>query len=587
MAHDFISTQQFTEVDAFALAHPPTWTRLEPQSSAGDPRPGIEARVHDPLWLLSRQWQLGEFEGEDAGSPLTVRVVTRAVAVDRWAAGDDGAVEVLDRHALLEPLVEREPVSPENTRGPGLRARAEAAAALMATLDDAGLHAHRATLAENCPLDLTATDHPDGEHAGFDPAWLRLERLLRDRGMADGELLCAAIEAAAGDLPPWLVPADEAERAALAAVLSPWAVWYRAEVSPAPGGEDAWAGERLEYHFRAAAGDTVLDAPAHGGGDIGWHSFDLAPGAALPPAADAPPPGREVHALLASPLRYPGMPADRLWEMEDAQVNLGLVEAEPWDLARLLVAEFALTYGNDWLVVPVDVPFGTLTTVESVLYTTTFGERFVVEPTAQVSPDGKWRMFTITAPDGTAADGLLVPPGAVAVQDGPSVEEVLFLRDEMANLAWAVERSVQGPSGSGRDRAREHDDPGLPDPGPVELATLDYRLQTGVPARWIPYLPRSSGYRAIELVQGAIPGPDGNAVPPLGRLLNTYAVKTLKDAEVPREGIVVRRQPSMSRRADGSYVRWLTRRVGVGRGEGASQLAFDSALPRRARPNQP
>ena len=104
--------------------------------------------------------------------------------------------------------------------------------------------------------------------------------------------------------------------------------------------------------------------------------------------------GRQVHALLASPLRYPGMPADRLWEMEDAQVNLGVVESEPWDLARLLVSEFALTYGNDWLVVPVDVPFGSLVAVESLIYTTTFGERFKVEDTATVSPDGKWRMFT-------------------------------------------------------------------------------------------------------------------------------------------------------------------------------------------------
>ena len=82
--------------------------------------------------------------------------------------------------------------------------------------------------------------------------------------------------------------------------------------------------------------------------------------------------------------------------MEDAQVNLGLIEAEPWDLARLLVAEFALTYGNDWLVVPVDVPFGSLVTVESVMYMTTFGERFRVQPTAQVSPDGHWRMYRIT-----------------------------------------------------------------------------------------------------------------------------------------------------------------------------------------------
>lgn len=50
-------------------------------------------------------------------------------------------------------------------------------------------------------------------------------------------------------------------------------------------------------------------------------------------------------------------------------------------------------------------------------------------------------------------------------------------------------------------------------------AQLDYVLQSGVPARWIPYLPRSSGYRAIELVQGAMPDAEGNAVLPLGRLL--------------------------------------------------------------------
>ena len=93
----FISIETFKAVEAFAVLDPPSWTRLEPQSSSGDPRPGVEARVHDPLWLLGRQWQLGEFEGEDAGTPLTVRVVTRTVAVDRWAAGDDDEVRVLDR----------------------------------------------------------------------------------------------------------------------------------------------------------------------------------------------------------------------------------------------------------------------------------------------------------------------------------------------------------------------------------------------------------------------------------------------------------------------------------------------------------
>jgi hypothetical protein len=165
-------------------------------------------------------------------------------------------------------------------------------------------------------------------------------------------------------------------------------------------------------------------------------------------------------------------------------------------------------------------------------------------------------------------------------------EEVLFLRDEAANLAWAVERNVVGPSGVARDRSRERD--GLPQaPVPtVDLAELDYVLQTSVPARWIPYVPKSAGYRAIKLVQGRIPAADGSLPEPTGRLLNRPDSREIHDAEIPREGITVRRQPSVTRRADGTYVRWTTRRVSVGRGEGASQLAFEWARPRKPRPNQ-
>lgn len=584
MDQDFISREKFAAIEAFALIEPPTWTRLEPQTTAGDPRPGVEARVRDPLWFLARQWQLGEFEGEDAGTPLTVRVVTRTLRVDRWAAGEDGPSRAFGRAAqdLLEPLVEAEPIL---DGAPGLRARAEAGAALLAALDDAGLGAHRAAVLAACPLDLDPAGDPDGANAALDPEWRHLERLLRGRPMADAEAAARAFEAAAG-LPPWLAPADAAEAAALGEALDEWRRWYRADIAPAPGGDDSWIGDRLEYRFRAAAGDRGFAAPAHGGGEIGWHSFDAVAALSEPDDAPARPPElREVHALLASPLRYPGMPADRLWEMEDARVNLGLVESEPWDLARLLVAEFALTYGNDWLVVPLDVPYGSLTVVESVVYRTTFGEHFVVRPTDAVSPDGRWRMYSVTTPSGETRDGLLIPPGAVAVQDGPPIEEVLFIRDEMANLAWAIERQIQGPSGAARPRARERDDPRPATPGPVSRAELDYRLQSGLPARWIPYLPLSTGYRAIELVQGRMTDAAGAPVPPVGRLLTEDGSRRIKDAEIPREGVVVRRTPSLTRRADGSWLRWTTRRVGVGRGEGASRLAFDAAVPRKPRPN--
>ena len=41
-----------------------TWTRIEPDILTGDPEKdlilGIAAELADPLWLLGRQWQMGE-----------------------------------------------------------------------------------------------------------------------------------------------------------------------------------------------------------------------------------------------------------------------------------------------------------------------------------------------------------------------------------------------------------------------------------------------------------------------------------------------------------------------------------------------
>ena len=42
------------------------WTRLEPFTRLDDIEDGLQATLHDPLWLLARQWQTGEFGAEDA-----------------------------------------------------------------------------------------------------------------------------------------------------------------------------------------------------------------------------------------------------------------------------------------------------------------------------------------------------------------------------------------------------------------------------------------------------------------------------------------------------------------------------------------
>ena len=83
------------------------------------------------------------------------------------------------------------------------------------------------------------------------------------------------------------------------------------------------------------------------------------------------------------------------------------------------------------------------------------------------------------------------------------IEEVLFLRDEMANLAWAVERLVESPAERPlnrfeayleKKRRREQERP----PQLRSAETLRYRLSTEVPDYWIPLMPVRTGARAAS-----------------------------------------------------------------------------------------
>ena len=292
--------------------------------------------------------------------------------------------------------------------------------------------------------------------------------------------------------------------------------------------------------------------PRFGGGAVDWYDFDVDNAPADSFGAPEDPGESAVLTRYATPLRFAGMPADRLWEFEDAQVNLGDLQVEPHDLARLLLVEYALSYGNDWLVVPVDVPYGTITTINWLTYTTTFGERFVVEPTGASRRNDGWQMFTL-APLTTGAplDRLFVPPSVAAFDEGAAREDVLYLRDENANLAWAVEKVVTAPSGRA---ATGGDEPAMPaPPDSATAAELDYRLQIGVQPNWIPYLPQSSGYGAIKLGQGRMTQTDGSVVDPVGVVSTTPACRSSPTRPCPAKAPGLRRVPALARRVDGSY----------------------------------
>jgi len=166
------------------------WSRLEPLPTNADLRPGLQARIADPLWLLGRQWQFGELQAEDAGSPIEVRVAGQAVALGRYAPGvlstqsESRAQDCAASPLPLEVLVEREPV-----RATHARLAVEAGLQFLRYLVDEGATQHRARFLTSpaYALDETTVADPSANPDGA--AWATL---LSGRATLDGRKLAAA-----------------------------------------------------------------------------------------------------------------------------------------------------------------------------------------------------------------------------------------------------------------------------------------------------------------------------------------------------------------------------------------------------------
>lgn len=56
--------------------------RLIPRSLSHSIEEGIQAKTKDPLWFLTRQWQLGEFKAENGGQPISADIVFQTEMID-------------------------------------------------------------------------------------------------------------------------------------------------------------------------------------------------------------------------------------------------------------------------------------------------------------------------------------------------------------------------------------------------------------------------------------------------------------------------------------------------------------------------
>src|SRR5262245_1660803 len=391
-----------------------TWRRLEPRSRESDVQIGLQARVHDPLWLLGRQWQVGEFKGEDAGSPVVSRLEADSFGLTRYlpralpATGTATGQPLDSRTTPLETIVEREPVV--RAGGVNMRVAADAGQHFRRLLIAAGLTQYVAAYVTRYAFAAPPSD--------ADPDTRRFLNIARSR-VIDGARLFDALQA--GNFPNPGLPGlavdntvTAADRDKAVAVAQQWLAWYQCLLSEPVDPRTPWVPERMEYSFAVSAatpqGEIVLDAAEYTEGRLDWYDFSLRPGASL---GSTPSEARFEdirQGTVPSPVSFPGMPANRWWEFEDRQIDFGSVSVEAEDLVSLIMVEFALIYGNDWFIIPVELGIGSLTRIRSLNITDSFGEVTTIQPlTPATAPPGAWRMFGL-------GEYLFMPPAL-----GPSL----------------------------------------------------------------------------------------------------------------------------------------------------------------------
>jgi hypothetical protein len=298
------------------------------------------------------------------------------------------------------------------------------------------------------------------------------------------------------------------------------------------------------------------------------------------------------------------MPNTRWWAFEERKTNYGDIDASTTDLAKLLFLEFALVYGNDWFVIPYTLPAGTLADVRGVAVTNVFGEHFWIEAAGAGADDDwqRWSMFTIDVEgEGTAADtSLLLLPTAPKVEQGPPTEDLMLIRDEVANMVWGIEATVPLASGGSAPgietarRLREFYEAGLPaEEGAAGKATapVRYEVMSTVPENWIPFVPVhvEGSNREVQLQRAALPrvlpGDSHPAkVEPRTVLLREGLESTpaepyfIHEEEISRAGTRVLQAYQRTRWTDGRVVLWLGVSRQTGRGEGSSGLRFDGLV---------
>ena len=482
-----------------------------------DPEIGLRAEVADPVWFLARQWELGEFQGEDASSPVRVTLTPQQIPLRYDAARPHLDPTVIPGEALIE-------AEPGEWWTIGRRARAGRAAAPLLP-----------------PEDL------DGFRFGPLPA--PYEGLS---GAVDGQAIFES------------------------GVLAGDAVWGELGVpSPPP---DRFSRRDLSYSATFSAGDIGLEVREHRGGDVDWFSVDVGKAGGVP-VGQALLEAEVVPTRLTFPgaphprwwqiedaaVDLGAFAPDRSHLATMLLSDLAVSDAEDWFV-------FPVPAGSDPIDGTAPPTAGVLASLGAVVRVTdSFGETHDLAAPPTEGP-GEWSLYFVR---GLAATDLVVWPVAVAAHGGPPLDDIVIGVDEDADLAWAAELRADGAELLADTSTAE----AVAETSRTGTRQFRYEPMTTLPPHWHPYT-RSEDWRQAILadLSGPVPQPRPG---PVSRLIGgpsgagVGSGHELDIRAIPSAGVRVRRRARLARDTNGTPVLWVERSALPAAGPPVSHLRWD------------
>lgn len=553
--------------------------------------------------------------GDDAGSPAGAKVHITGTELNKYKPGSNPAVPYDSKLEPLEAMVEQRPVpmTQLNDKVFSLDIRIMMGRHWLKMIRPVVGNQKEFFLGNG--YGVSAPTDPNNKDDAFilahQEAWQ--DFAAASNRQVDGYKIYTDI-ANSVDIGAGMVPATD-----ISGLVSDFREWVEQFFMQPENGENAWIPSRLEYQFACSAPvkvpgsetveDKIYQAEEYYTGKLDWYNFSITEddvdmtvtsGEAKNVEQTA-----DTRSFIPSNIDYGGMPNTRWWTFENSKTYIGDIKPNTHEVGKLLFSEFTLLYANDWFLIPQNLKGGTISSVRGLVVTNVFGEQTWVNPTGIGEDDDwkRWTMYTINRKGKGLQDAdnsLLLLPTVPKIQESPPIEQFVMIKDEIANMVWAIETDISLPSGrrsKAAEAARElfaFYKRLVAESGTVEegefVADIRYKVMNSVPENWIPFIPVhvDGDNRETKLQRAAmpriIPGDDvenTERVRPRSILLrdgldvSPQKAYYIHEEEVPRAGIMVNQCYQRTRWYNGKTFNWLGMHKKTGRGEGTSGLKFD------------